>query len=736
MIRDSETIHILHVDDDVGFAEMVAPYLEREDSRFTVESVFNTSDVIDYVNTHTVDCIVSDYDMPGQNGIELLETIRNQYPDLPFILYTGKGSEEIASEAISAGVTDYLQKETGTSQYAVLANRIANAVEAARSVSEAERRQHRLEQILKTVPGCVVQLDTDGQFIYANQRAEDVLGLETSEVTQRAYDDPEWDIRDLEGEPIPEERLPFARVQETGEPLYGVKHSIKWPEGKRKVLLVNGAPLFDGQGEIDSIVFSLTDITEEQDRQRELERTRRRLTLATEATNTGIWEWNIETDEVVWSETLQQALGFEVGEFEGTFDAFADRIHPDDITRVQEQIERAIETDSMYQAEFRMLCTDGSVQWVATRGQLVQTGGANRMVGIHHDITDRKEHERELQETVLQLKGLVDSIEAAVWMKDSEGRYLLVNQQWREVFNMDDEAQVIGKTPEDLFPGPLAKQLQASDRQVIATGEPTNFEEELTLDQETRTYLARTTPVYDEDGDLYATCGIASDITDRKEREKQLKVKTERLEEFASVVSHDLRSPLSTASGYLELAREDGKAEHFDRVEGNLARMDRIIENVLWLAQEGREIRATEKIDVEREIRDACEVVIGDNTRTELSCTEDSLRVIRADRDRLRQLLENIIRNTVEHAGPDVTIRAEPIQAGFAISDDGPGIPTAIRDQVFERGYSTENENTGLGLAIVKQIAEAHGWNIELTESASGGARFEFTDVEFAEEQP
>ena len=259
------TIHVLHVDDESDFADMAGELLEREDDRFVVSTVTSAADGLEYLAENRVDCIVSDYDMPGCDGVEFLRRVRDDHPDLPFILYTGKGSEEVASEAISAGVTDYLQKGSGSDRYALLANRITNAVVARRSATEAARTRQRLTQVLKTVPACVVQFDREGRFVFANERAVEVLGLERSDVTDRTYNDPAWEIRDLDGEPIPDEELPFRRVLESGDPLYGFRHTIRWPDGTRKTLLVNGAPLFDDAGDVESVVFSLSSVTDREE---------------------------------------------------------------------------------------------------------------------------------------------------------------------------------------------------------------------------------------------------------------------------------------------------------------------------------------------------------------------------------------------------------------------------------------------------------------------------------------
>lgn len=176
------TIEILHVDDEPGFAEMVADFLEREDSDIKVKSLTTVSEGLDYLGENGKDCVVSDFDMPGQTGIDFLEAVRSRYPDLPFILFTGKGSEEIASRAISAGVTEYLQKEAGTEQYAVLANRIRNLVDKRRAEVESERLRAHQQAITENISDAIVTIDSNSTIIFANQGVEGILGYSPGEV--------------------------------------------------------------------------------------------------------------------------------------------------------------------------------------------------------------------------------------------------------------------------------------------------------------------------------------------------------------------------------------------------------------------------------------------------------------------------------------------------------------------------------------------------------------------------
>ncbi|WP_424018674.1 PAS domain S-box protein [Halorientalis pallida] len=217
------------------------------------------------------------------------------------------------------------------------------------------------------------------------------------------------------------------------------------------------------------------------------------------------------------------------------------------------------------------------------------------------------------------------------------------------------------------------------------------------------------------------------DVTGRKERERKLKQQNERLEQFASVVSHDLRNPLNVLSGRLELAAETGDEDHFEVAQDTLDRMEAMIDDLLGLARDGQFVEETEPVALAPLLARCRESV--DAERFSLAVETDATVV--ADPSRLRRLFENLVRNSVEHGDPSVTVRVGSLPDGFYVEDDGPGIPPGDQERVFEIGYTTATEGTGLGLAIVESIAEAHGWSVRVTDAAaSGGTRFEVTGVE------
>jgi PAS domain S-box-containing protein len=232
------------------------------------------------------------------------------------------------------------------------------------------------------------------------------------------------------------------------------------------------------------------------------------------------------------------------------------------------------------------------------------------------------------------------------------------------------------------------------------------------------------------------------DITERRERERRLEQRNEQLEEFASVVSHDLRNPLSVAHGYARLLDDEHDDERLGKVVAAHERMEELIDDLLTLAKEGRAVSEPDPVDVEEAAHQAWAIV--DTTGATL--TVDDPRSLMADDTRLRQLLENLFANACEHGvddgatgdddatadGGTVEVRVGTTDGGFYVADDGPGIPPERRDAIFDAGQSEGGAGIGLGLTIVQRIAEAHGWTVDVRGSESGGTRFEFDGVEWA----
>lgn len=576
-------IRVLHVDDDPAVADLTATFLEREDDRFVVETASSAEEALERLEAEQFDSVISDYEMPGTNGIELLESVREQSPALPFILFTGKGSEAVASDAISAGVTDYLQKESGTDQYAILANRLHNAVDKRRAEERLERQN------------------------------------------------------DL-----------FAKAQEIAD--------------------------------------------------------------------VGAWEYDPEADRLRWTEQVYHIHGLPTS-FEPSIETVREYYYPEDRPAFREAIDRAIRETEPYDLEVRLRRPDGEQRWMRAVGEpKVEDGEVVLVRGVIRDVTERRHRERELERERERYQSLFESsingIAIHEIVTDDDGEpidyvFLEVNEAFEEMTGLDADA-IVGERATDVIEGIEETEFIETYGRVALEDQSIRFEQySEPLD---RHYdIAAFSP---GEGQFIT---VFSDVTDRKERERRLQRQNQRFDQFAEVISHDLQTPLTTAQGRLELALETGDLEH--------------AEDALAAVLRDRELVGDrEPVDLGTILEEAWETLERPDGATLRSPTELS---IAADPFALRRCLENLLSNAIDHGGEEPTVRVGPIENGFCVEDDGPGIPPERRETVFDPGMSTKAEGSGMGLTSVRQIVRSHGWRITIEESETlDGTRFEITGVD------
>jgi len=318
---------------------------------------------------------------------------------------------------------------------------------------------------------------------------------------------------------------------------------------------------------------------------------------------------------------------------------------------------------------------------------------------------------------------VINDLDAGVLTIDTSHRLIDTNESSRRMFNFDAPDALVGRHIDDVFAEhPSFRELYWS----ITDDKPdwTSL-----VELEGRYFDVEAVPLGSADSTLLGRTIIMRDITDQALREQELERKKEQLERFANVLSHDLRNPLNIASGRLELVREEHDDEHLGAISDAHDRMETLIDDVLTLAHEGDTVSDFARIHLPDLIE-----VCWFNVETDMATLGiETDHVIRANPSRLRQLMENLFRNAIDHGGEGVTVTVGNLADGFYVEDDGPGIPEEIREQVFEMGYTT-GQGTGFGLNIVERIATAHGWEVTIAERTDGGARFEFTGVERVDE--
>jgi PAS domain S-box-containing protein len=377
--------------------------------------------------------------------------------------------------------------------------------------------------------------------------------------------------------------------------------------------------------------------------------------------------------------------------------------------------------------------TSTPVRVVTTCGEV---DGTVHHYGTIRDITDRKRRraEREYQRSVLeaQQEATIDGL----LLVDDDGRIVSYNDRFvemsavpRQLLERGDSLPVVRRLLEQVQD---PDEVEARVRHLCDHPFETSRNE---LEFEDGRVFDRYTAPISVDGSYYGRLWVFRDVTDRVERERLLERQNERLEEFASLVSHDLRNPLNVATGHLELAAAECESDHLTVATEALDRMDELLEDTLSLARSGQRIRDPEPVAL-AELAERCWTNVGTG---EATLRADADGTVRADPSRLAQLLENLFRNAVEHGatgdraepdGGDVTVTVGSLADGFYVEDDGPGIPPDEREAVFERGYSTTDGGTGFGLRIATDVVDAHGWEIDVTDGTDGGARFEIRGVD------
>jgi PAS domain S-box-containing protein len=332
---------------------------------------------------------------------------------------------------------------------------------------------------------------------------------------------------------------------------------------------------------------------------------------------------------------------------------------------------------------------------------------------------------------------IIDDLYAGVLIFDREHRLVDINAQGRRICGFDDSELLIGRHVSDL----LTDRPELEDVYWTTKSGEADREYEIAFDG--RYYSVEMTPLQSGSEQLLGRSFLVREITGQKQREQELERKNERLERFASIVSHDLRNPLNVIQGHAELARTadrdvDG---HLDSIASNTERIEDIIEDMLVMTREG-DTQSREPVDIASIVQQAWDHVDTFDATLEV----ETELTVEGTPTRLVQVFENLFRNAVEHGstspdsqarqdavehgGDDVTITVGPLTddgtvTGFFVADDGPGIPEAERDQILEDGYTKSEDGTGLGLSIVTEIVDSHGWEMRVTDSATGGARFD-----------
>lgn len=370
---------------------------------------------------------------------------------------------------------------------------------------------------------------------------------------------------------------------------------------------------------------------------------------------------------------------------------------------------------------------------------------------LRNEIVERQRVEQALRASEQQLQAILDNSTALIYVKNTQGQYILVNKWYETVFQISKE-EIKGKTDYDLFPKEMAEIYQANDQRVFEAQAALEWEEVFSQDDVLHTYLSIKFPLYDSCGNIYAICGISTDITKRKRAEESILKALEKEKElgelksrFVTMASHEFRTPLATILSSTDILKrynhklsEEKKIEHFQRIQSSVKHTTGLLNDVLLIgkAETGNLEFQPTPLELIKFCRDLIEEIqFNTNSHVITFCTQEQFINACLDKKLLRQIFSNLLSNAIKYSTQGGTIQfdliCEPGKAVFRIQDEGIGIPIADQTKLFDPFHRASNvgniSGTGLGLAIVKKSVDLHNGSIVVESEVGAGTTFVVT---------
>ncbi len=749
-------VRILYVDDYPLDRELVRDALEKEHGGFEVIEAASRADFEITLAQGDFDLVLSDFNILGFEGLQVLEAVRITDSGIPVIIVTGTGSEEVAAEAIKRGAADYVIK---TPQHIRRLPHTIHAVLEKKRLADERRQinealwesQEKFKYIFDhSIIGKSITLPS-GE-LHVNKAFGDMLGYTQEELQNQRWqdithpDDVELSQRAIDvllsGE---QDAVRFSKryLHKNGSIVWvDVSTSLRRDEA--------GKPLY--------FITVLSDITERKQAEAALVLANEQLTLAQRSAGAGVWDWDMPTGQLNWSPELFELFGLDPTKSEATFDVWRNVMHPEDRERAEERINESIRNRTPLFNEYRVLLPSGEVRWINALGNTLydEQGEAQRMSGICLDITERKRTEDLLR---LQSAALNAAANAIV-ITDRTGLIQWVNPAFCDLTGYT-AAEAIGKNPrelvksgkhdrafyQDLWDAILAGQ--------VWHGEIINRRKDGSLYTEEETI----TPVQDAPGEINHFIAIKQDITGRKALEAENQKLTEQFYQsqkmesignLAGGIAHDFNNLLVPIVGYAELgmmAASPGSKfhTHFQQIKEAGERAANLTRQILAFSRrQTLEMKLVDLNLVVVEFEKMLRRLIGENISLKAHLAAD-LPAIEADPGQLEQVLLNLVVNardamphtgqlTIETAGVVLdeayTSKHPEAQPGLhvmlAVSDTGYGMDAATRQRIFEPFFTTKprEHGTGLGLSTVFGIVKQHGGNIWVYSEPGQGTTF------------
>lgn len=805
---------VLIVEDSPEDTEMYRRYLLCDrDYNYTIVAAKSGQQGLALWQQHQPDVVLLDYRLPDLDGLEFIAAMQAQaqQPVLPVIMVTGQGNESIAVQALKAGAQDYLVKGQITLESLQLAvNRMIEAVELRQQLQQRIDREQAIARIAQKVHGTLnldeilnITVEEVRQFLHTDRAivfrlapdgtgtvvAESVGAQWISIMSAQIYDPcfvesyvdryrqgmvtTKTDINDGDISPCHVELLTKYQVKANlvvpimhQDRFWGVliaHHCTsprQWQPLEIDLLEQLSTQVSVAIRQAELYQQAQHEIAQRKRTEEALRGSEERLRLGLAAARMGTWDWNILENHITWSSNMEDLFGLAPGEFDGSYEGFVARLHPEDRDRVLKAIDAAINTGANYNIEFRVVYPNGRIRWGLSLGKVFYNaiGQPMRMSGVDLDITDRQHIEEALRLSEEFRKRVLESSSDCIKVLDLDARLLYMNAGGLCLLEIEDIAPYLN-TEWLCFWQDESRQEAEYAIATAKAGEIGRFQGFCaTAKGKPKWWDVVVSAIRDGAGQVVQILSTARDITDRKqaeiERERILQLKqaalaeSERVnrikDEFLAVLSHELRSPLSPILGWTKLLQTRKLDESKTRsalatIERNAKAQAQLIDDLLDMASvlRGKLTLNVSPVNLLSTIECAIDTV--QTAATAKSILIDpvlyNIGQVSGDAVRLQQIVWNLLSNAVKFTphGGRIEIRLEEAdnQAQIVVTDTGKGINPEFLPHVFESfrqedaSITRKHGGLGLGLAIVYQLVEAHGGTINADSLGEGkGATF------------
>ncbi|MGD0028814.1 MAG: PAS domain S-box protein [Candidatus Bathyarchaeia archaeon] len=748
-LNEKKSIRVLHVDDEPGLLKIAKQLLETE-GQFQVDTASTAEEAREKMKKETCDAVVSDYQMSGKDGLELLKDLRENVSTVPFIIFTGKSREEVAIKALNLGADRYLDKNGDPETvYCELTHAINEAVERKRTQEKLRESEERFRLLFDKMAVGIALVDRDGFVVAANQAQCSFLGYAKGELTGTHFS------RYLSEDDL--ERSLFL----LGDMMEGKRdnYTADWKYKRKDGLLVWGrsswSTVRNEEGQFKYLVAVVEDITESKKTQlalseskerlrsvvdsaveEELRDLREKLDVLFEHAPDAYYMNDLKGVFVAGNRAAEKMTGYGRNELIGKSFLKLNLLPRNQIPKAARLLAMNVLGRSTGPDEFTLNRNDGTQVQAEIRTFPAKLNGRTLVLGIARDVTKRKKDERTVLESKQKFEGLFTGNPEATVYLDQNFRILDVNPRFTSLFGYSLE-EVKGKVLNDVVvPKSCMEEAKMLDSK---TGEGYVYYDTVRAKKDGSLVQVSISaaPIIIQD-QLAGYIGVYKDISKLKKTEEELQkamenvgIMNEKLRVVGGLTRHDVRNKLSTITGNTYLARKELAGN--SKVSDYLREMETAVRQIVKIFDFAKtyEMLGVEElayIDVERTINEATSLFSDMksakvlNECHELTVLADSL---------LRQLFYNLMDNSLKYGKKITKIRIHYEKTGennlrLIYEDDGVGIPDSEKPKLFKEGFSSGG-STGYGLYLIKKMMEFYGWTIQETGITGKGAQFIIT---------